>query len=55
MDRVFDVKAWPFLIKVKDVQGRTMIGPTFKKRAEKREPVRSCPGRPTPTSRGLLT
>ncbi len=37
MDRVFDIKAWPFLIKVKDVQDRVMIGPTFKKRSEKPE------------------
>ena len=37
MDRVFDVKAWPFLIKVKDVQDKTLIGATFKKRAEKPE------------------
>ncbi len=33
MDRVFDVKSWPFLIKVKDVEGRVMIGATFKKRS----------------------
>ena len=38
MDRVFDVPAWPFLIKVKDVQGRTMVGATFKKRSEKNKP-----------------
>lgn len=37
MDRVFDVPGWPFLIKVKDVQGRTMVGATFKKRAEKKQ------------------
>jgi len=37
MDRVFDVKAWPFLIKVKDVEGRTMIGATFKKRSARPE------------------
>jgi lipopolysaccharide export system permease protein len=35
MDRVFDIKSWPFLIKVKDVQGRTLIGATFKKRADR--------------------
>ncbi len=39
MDRVFDVKAWPFLIKVKDVQGRTMIGAIFKKRSEKPDAI----------------
>ena len=34
MDRVFDVPTWPFLIKVKDVEGRVLKGATFKQRAE---------------------
>ena len=32
-DRQFDNQNWPFLIKVRDVEGRTMRDPTFKKRA----------------------
>jgi len=35
MDRVFDVPDWPFLIKVKDVENRVLLGATFKQRAEK--------------------
>jgi len=35
MHREFDVKNWPFQITVKDVEGRVMIGPTFKKRSDK--------------------
>jgi len=34
-DRTFDVPTWPFLIKVADVEDRTMIKPIFKKRADK--------------------
>jgi lipopolysaccharide export system permease protein len=37
MDRIADFPSWPFLIKVKDVQDRTLIGATFKKRAAKPE------------------
>jgi len=37
MDRVFDVPAWPFLIKVKDVQGRTMVGATWSWRQGRRK------------------
>ena len=43
MDRVFDVPQWPFLIKVKDVDGRKLLGATFKQRAQK-------PNTPTPIS-----
>lgn len=46
MDRVFDVKAWPFLIKVKDVQDRTLIGAIFKKRAERPEHLARVPRAP---------
>ena len=46
MDRVFDIKAWPFLIKVKDIEGRTMIGATFKKRSEKPELSQLLPRSP---------
>jgi len=38
MERVFDVPEWPFLIKVKDVEGRVMIGAIFKKRSAKPDP-----------------
>jgi len=44
MDRVFDVKTWPFFIKVKDVQDRAMIGATFKQRARKTEQALALPG-----------
>ena len=36
-DRQFDNQNWPFLIKVRDVEGRTMIEPTFKKRAKSKD------------------
>ena len=36
-DRQFDNAKWPFLIKVRDVEGRTMIDPTFKKRARSKD------------------
>jgi lipopolysaccharide export system permease protein len=36
MERYAEFPQW--VIKVKDVQGRDLIGPTFKQRAEKREP-----------------
>ena len=43
MDRVFDVPEWPFLIKVKDVEDRVLLGATFKQRAAK-------PNNPLPIS-----
>ena len=43
MDRVFDVKSWPFLVSVRDVEGRVMIGATFKKRSERVEPAVKLP------------
>ena len=45
-ERVFDLKTWPFLIKVQDVQGRTLIGATFKKRADKHGPTALMPRSP---------
>ena len=39
MDRVFDMPDWPFLIKVRDVEGRTLIGPLFKQRPDKTNPT----------------
>jgi lipopolysaccharide export system permease protein len=36
-DRQFDNQNWPFLIKVSDVEGRTMIDPMFKKRARSKD------------------
>jgi lipopolysaccharide export system permease protein len=33
MERIVDFQNWPFLIKVDDVEGRTLIKPIFKKRA----------------------
>ncbi len=45
-DRSFDVPSWPFLIKVKDVEDRVMIGATFKQRVRKSEPAFSLPRRP---------
>jgi lipopolysaccharide export system permease protein len=33
-DRQFDNMNWPFLIKVRDVEGKVMLDPTFKKRAK---------------------
>lgn len=50
MDRVFDVPAWPFLIKVKDVDGRVLKGATFKQRAEKAPPSLALPGAVAPES-----
>ena len=50
MDRVFDVPAWPFLIKVKDVDGRVLKGATFKQRADKPPPSMTLPGTEAPES-----
>jgi lipopolysaccharide export system permease protein len=36
-DREFNNPRWPFLIKVRDVEGKTMIDPTFNKRAKGRD------------------
>ena len=44
MDRVFDMPDWPFLIKVKDVEGRTLIGPLFKQRPDKTNPPTTLAG-----------
>ena len=41
MERVFDVPDWPFLIKVKDVEDKVLIGATFKQRADKSNPATS--------------
>ena len=43
MDRIADFKDWPFLIKVKDIQDRTMIDAIFKQRAKKPEPATLMP------------
>src|SRR5262245_58542608 len=40
-DREFDNGRWPFLIKVKDVEGKVMIEPTFKKRVKKKDNTES--------------
>ncbi len=39
MERVFDQPTWPFLIKVKDVEDKVLIGATFKQRADKPNPA----------------
>ena len=41
MERVFDVPAWPFLIRVKGVEGHVMKGALFKQRADK--PLEAIP------------
>ena len=46
MDKVFDLKTWPFFIQVKDVQGRKMIGATFKQRAKRIEQPSLMPRTP---------
>jgi lipopolysaccharide export system permease protein len=46
MDRSFDVKSWPFFIKVEDVRDRVLIKPTFKKRSEKPEMALAIPRGP---------
>ncbi len=46
MDRVFDVPDWPFLIKVKDVEGRILKGATFKQRADKQPQAQMALGLP---------
>ena len=50
MERVFDVPEWPFLIKVKDVEGRVLKSATFKQRAEKPVQTLSLPGAVEPES-----
>ncbi len=50
MDRVFDVPEWPFLIKVKDVEDRVLLGATFKQRADKPNPAVAMPGIGAPAS-----
>ena len=50
MDRVFDVPEWPFLIKVKDVDGRILKGATFKQRADKSPQVMAIPDSGEPES-----
>jgi lipopolysaccharide export system permease protein len=42
-ERVFDVKTWPFFIKVEDVRDRVLIKATFKKRSEKPEQALAIP------------
>ena len=46
MDRLADFPKWPFMIAVKDVQGRTMIDAIFKKRADKPEQSAMLPRPP---------
>ncbi len=48
--RYADLAQW--VITVKDVQGRTMIGPIFKKRAEKHEPAAFLPRPGEPEEQG---
>lgn len=50
MERVFDVPAWPFLIRVKGVDGHVMKGALFKQRAEKPPEVIPLAGNGPPES-----
>ena len=50
MERVFDVPAWPFLIRVKGVEGHVMKGALFKQRAEKAAEVIPLGGSGPPES-----
>ncbi len=50
MDRVFDVPEWPFLIHVRDVEDRVLLGATFKQRADRPAPSISMPGAGAPES-----
>lgn len=43
-DREFDHPKWPFSIKVRDVEGKVMINPTFKHKAKPPEAAKPQPG-----------